>query len=64
MFYRNIRLLILTIILIIFWGLSSFQMLPRMEDPQLTPRVATIKTFLAWCKRPKSRIFNHRKNRR
>ncbi len=45
MFYRNIRLLILTIILIIFWGLSSFQMLPRIEDPELTPRVATVTTF-------------------
>ncbi len=50
MFYRNIRLLILTIILILFLGLSSFQLLPRMEDPELTSRVATLTTFLAGAK--------------
>ncbi|MDJ0599913.1 MAG: efflux RND transporter permease subunit [Crocosphaera sp.] len=44
-FYRNLRLLILTIILILFVGLSSFQLLPRMEDPELISRVATITTF-------------------
>lgn len=36
LFYRNKRLLTLTISLIIVWGLSSFQMLPRMEDPALS----------------------------
>ncbi len=45
LFYRNLRLLILTIILIFFLGLSSFQLLPRMEDPELISRVATITTF-------------------
>ena len=44
-FYRNLRLLILTILLILFVGLSSFQLLPRMEDPELLSRVATITTF-------------------
>ncbi|AOX01779.1 acriflavine resistance protein B [Moorena producens PAL-8-15-08-1] len=33
LFYRNSRLLILTICLILVWGLSSFGILPRMEDP-------------------------------
>lgn len=33
LFYRNTRLLILTICLILVWGLSSLQILPRMEDP-------------------------------
>jgi len=43
-FYRNIRLLILTFILIIAWGFSSFQTLPRQEDPELVNRVAVVKT--------------------
>ncbi|MEM9506547.1 MAG: efflux RND transporter permease subunit, partial [Cyanobacteria bacterium P01_E01_bin.35] len=43
-FYRNIRLLILTFILIIAWGFSSFQALPRQEDPELVNRVAVVKT--------------------
>lgn len=36
LFYRNTRLLILSIFLISVWGFSSFQMLPRMEDPVLS----------------------------
>lgn len=44
-FYRNTRLLILTIVLIIFWGLSSFQILPRLEDPELIPRLGNITTI-------------------
>ena len=36
LFYRNTRLLILTIFLILVWGFSSFQILPRMEDPALS----------------------------
>ena len=36
LFYRNTRLLILAIFLILVWGFSSFQMLPRMEDPALS----------------------------
>ncbi|MEO1465101.1 MAG: efflux RND transporter permease subunit, partial [Cyanobacteria bacterium J06633_1] len=43
-FYRNIRLLVLTFILIFAWGFSSFQALPRQEDPELVNRVAVIKT--------------------
>ena len=42
--YRNLRLLILTICLILVWGLSSFQVLPRMEDPEISRRFATIET--------------------
>jgi len=36
LFYRNLRLLILTICLIIVWGVSSWQLIPRMEDPALS----------------------------
>ncbi|WP_413162199.1 efflux RND transporter permease subunit [Capilliphycus salinus ALCB114379] len=43
-FYRNIRLLILTIVMIIAWGVSSFQSLPRQEDPELISRIAVVKT--------------------
>ncbi|MGB5970117.1 MAG: efflux RND transporter permease subunit [Spirulinaceae cyanobacterium] len=43
-FYRNIRLLILTFILIIAWGILSFQSLPQQEDPELVSRVAVVKT--------------------
>ncbi|MEM7578454.1 MAG: efflux RND transporter permease subunit [Mastigocoleus sp.] len=44
-FYRNTRLLILTIILIAVWGISSFFTLPRLEDPELVSRSAVITTF-------------------
>ncbi len=43
-FYKNIRLLILSIIMIIAWGLASFQALPRQEDPELVSRVGVIQT--------------------
>ncbi|MGB7445289.1 MAG: efflux RND transporter permease subunit [Coleofasciculaceae cyanobacterium] len=43
-FYRNIRLLILTIVMITAWGISSFQALPRQEDPELVARTAVVKT--------------------
>ncbi|NEO25715.1 MAG: efflux RND transporter permease subunit, partial [Kamptonema sp. SIO4C4] len=43
-FYRNIRLLILTILMILAWGISSFQALPRQEDPELVSRTAIVKT--------------------
>ncbi|ESA33938.1 acriflavin resistance protein [Leptolyngbya sp. Heron Island J] len=43
-FFTNIRLLILTIILILAWGISSFQGLPQQEDPELVSRVAVVKT--------------------
>jgi multidrug efflux pump subunit AcrB len=43
-FYRNPRLLVLTIGLIVVSGLSSYYVLPRMEDPLLTQRAAKITT--------------------
>ncbi|MEL7037599.1 MAG: efflux RND transporter permease subunit [Cyanobacteria bacterium J06592_8] len=45
LFYRNFRLLILTVLLIVVWGLSAFLTLPRLEDPELVSRVAVVKTF-------------------
>ncbi len=45
LFYRNSRLLILTIILIAVWGISSYFTLPRLEDPELVARFAIVKTF-------------------
>ena len=45
LFYRNTRLLILTIILIAVWGISSYFALPRLEDPELVSRFAIVKTF-------------------
>ena len=44
LFYRNTRLLILTILLIVAWGISSLQLLPRLEDPPLTSRYGYIST--------------------
>ena len=44
LFYRNKRLLILSISLIIVWGFSSFQMLPRMEDPVLSQWYGIVST--------------------
>lgn len=46
LFYRNRRLTFLAIGLIVVSGLSSFVVLPRMEDPLLTPRAALILTAL------------------
>ncbi len=45
LFYRNRQLLILTLILILVWGLSSFFSLPRLEDPELNQRTATVTTL-------------------
>ncbi|MGD1700407.1 efflux RND transporter permease subunit [Dapis sp. BLCC M229] len=45
LFYRNFRLLILAILIIVVWGTSSFFTLPRLEDPELTSRLAVITTF-------------------
>ena len=42
--YSDLRLLILTICVIVAWGISSFQVLPRMEDPNLSQRSAFIST--------------------
>lgn len=44
LFYRNRRLLVLTIALIMVAGLSSFFILPRLEDPELRKRAAIITT--------------------
>ncbi|HEY9735797.1 MAG TPA: efflux RND transporter permease subunit [Trichocoleus sp.] len=46
LFYRNRQLLILTLVLIVAWGLSAFFTLPRMEDPEITQRFGSITTFL------------------
>lgn len=43
-FFTNLRLLLLTIILILGWGLSSYQGLPRQEDPELVARTAIVTT--------------------
>ncbi|MEO0949127.1 MAG: efflux RND transporter permease subunit, partial [Cyanobacteria bacterium J06641_5] len=43
-FFTNVRLLILTIVMILAWGLSAFQGLPRQEDPELVSRVAVVTT--------------------
>ncbi len=45
LFYRNPRLLLLTVSLILVAGLSSYVVLPRMEDPLLTERAANINTI-------------------
>ena len=45
-FYKNTRLLILTFILIFAWGISSFQALPRYEDPEQVSRVAVVNTVV------------------
>ncbi|QDT35663.1 efflux RND transporter permease subunit [Stratiformator vulcanicus] len=45
LFYRDTRLLTLTVIIIAVAGLSSWHVLPRLEDPELTSRVALIKTI-------------------
>ena len=46
LFFRNPRLLALTVALIIVTGLSSLSVLPRLEDPVLTKRFALITTRL------------------
>lgn len=42
--YRNPRLLLLAVCLILVAGLSSFHTLPRLEDPTLQQRFALVKT--------------------
>jgi multidrug efflux pump subunit AcrB len=44
LFFRNPRLLILTVSVILVAGLSAFNLLPRREDPELTPRNALLIT--------------------
>lgn len=45
-FYKDPRLLILTIVLIVVAGTSSFLVSPRMEDPVLTERAGLVTTRL------------------
>jgi multidrug efflux pump subunit AcrB len=45
-FYRNRQLLILTLALVVVWGLSALLTLPRMEDPEITQRFGRVVTFL------------------
>ncbi len=44
LFYRNPRLLLLAVMLILVSGGSSYRLMPRMEDPQLTSRAANVST--------------------
>ncbi|MEQ8848454.1 efflux RND transporter permease subunit [Botrimarina sp.] len=46
LFFDNRRLLLLVIALVAVSGLSSYFVLPRMEDPTLTQRAAIVNTFL------------------
>ncbi|WOD39561.1 efflux RND transporter permease subunit [Nodosilinea sp. E11] len=46
LFYRNRQLLLLTLVLIVVWGLSAFITLPRLEDPEIVQRFARVTTFL------------------
>lgn len=43
-FYRNTRLLFLTICLICIWGLTAFNALPRLEDPEISQYFGTVIT--------------------
>ncbi len=45
LFYHNPRLLILLVGVVIACGWTAIQVLPRMEDPLMKPRAATIRTF-------------------
>lgn len=47
LFYRNRRLLVLTIALIFVAGISAIGSLPRLEDPELTSRDAIVTTRFA-----------------
>ncbi|MBL8889260.1 MAG: efflux RND transporter permease subunit [Planctomycetaceae bacterium] len=44
LYYRKPRLLVLTIGVILVSGLAAYVVMPRMEDPQLTPRAANVTT--------------------
>ena len=45
LFYRNRRLLVLAIALIAVAGISAYQSLPRLEDPELISRNAIVATW-------------------
>ena len=53
LFYRNRQLLWLSIALILVWGVSSFFTLPRLEDPEIVPRFASITTVLPGASAPR-----------
>ena len=53
LFYRNRQLLWLSILLIVVGGLSAFLTLPRLEDPEITPRFASITTILPGASAPR-----------
>ncbi len=44
LFYRNRRLLVLTVALILVAGISAYQSLPRLEDPELISRNSIVIT--------------------
>ena len=44
--YRNRRLLVLTLVLILATGGFAYMQLPRQEDPTLVPRFGLILTYL------------------
>lgn len=46
LFYRNRQLLVLTLTLVVVWGLSALLTLSRMEDPEITQRFGQVVTFL------------------
>jgi len=46
LFHRNRQLLLLTLLLVVVWGVSSLLTLPRLEDPLLTSRNALVVTSL------------------
>jgi multidrug efflux pump len=46
LFYRNTRLLILALAMIAVGGLSAFMAIPRLEDPVITNRFASVLTRL------------------
>lgn len=46
LFFRNPRLMVLFLALVLVSGLSSYELLPRREDPELSGRFATVVTRL------------------
>jgi multidrug efflux pump subunit AcrB len=46
LFHRNRQLLLLTVLLVVVWGLSSLLTLPRLEDPLISQRNALVVTTL------------------
>ena len=46
LYYKNRHLLVLTILVLLIGGFAAVSNLPRLEDPRITTRGATILTFL------------------